>query len=170
MLVSKHQRNSFAFLTVVAVVTVGYDSAKSASPKQTGDSQTAQHAPPIPPDGPLAAPKPLKQVGPPVEATRATVPGDNPQTSEKIALGEKLFFDGRLSADGTVACSSCHNPALPFTDGRPVSIGIKGRAGQRNSPTILNALYNAAQFWDGRVFSRRLDGHAMGRAGPLQQR
>jgi cytochrome c peroxidase len=62
-----------------------------------------------------------------------------------------LFFDGRLSIDGTVACSTCHDPALAFTDGRTASIGFKGRAGQRNSPTILNALYNSAQFWDGRV-------------------
>jgi cytochrome c peroxidase len=66
-------------------------------------------------------------------------------------LGQKLFFDGRLSADGTVACATCHDPARAFTDGRPVSIGIVGRAGQRNSPTVLNALYNKAQFWDGRV-------------------
>jgi cytochrome c peroxidase len=63
----------------------------------------------------------------------------------------KLFFDGRLSADGSVACSTCHDPARAFTDQRPVSIGINGRAGQRNAPTILNALYNKTQFWDGRV-------------------
>lgn len=87
----------------------------------------------------------------PAEATRAAIPTDNPQTPEKIALGERLFFDGRLSVDGTVACSTCHDPALAFTDGRPVSIGVKGRAGQRNAPTILNALYNNTQFWDGRA-------------------
>jgi cytochrome c peroxidase len=113
--------------------------------------QTAAQAPPIPPSGPLADPKSFKQMGVPVEATRAAVPADNPQTPEKIALGEKLFFDGRLSLDGTVACSTCHDPARAFTDGRPVSIGVKGRAGQRNAPTILNALYNRHQFWDGRV-------------------
>jgi cytochrome c peroxidase len=56
-----------------------------------------------------------------------------------------------LSADGTVACSTCHDPARAFTDGRPTSIGIKGRGGQRNAPTILNALYNKTQFWDDRV-------------------
>src|ERR1700694_2177126 len=105
----------------------------------------------IPADSPLAQPKSLKQAGVPVEATRAVILADNLQTPEKIALGQKLFFDGRLSADGTVACSTCHDPARAFTDGRPVSIGIKGRAGQRNAPTILNALYNKTQFWDGRV-------------------
>src|SRR5206468_6368158 len=62
-----------------------------------------------------------------------------------------LFFDGRLSSNGTVACASCHQPQLAFTDGRPVAVGIGNRAGQRNSPTVLNALYNKMQFWDGRA-------------------
>jgi cytochrome c peroxidase len=97
----------------------------------------------------LAKPKSLSQVGAPDGAARA--PPDNPQTPEKIALGQKLFFDGRLSADGTVACSTCHDPARAFTDGRRVSIGIKGHVGQRNAPTVLNALFNKTQFWDGRV-------------------
>jgi cytochrome c peroxidase len=112
---------------------------------------TVLKLPPIPRTGPLDAPKSLRQVGAPVDATNAAVPLDNPQTPEKIALGRQLFFDGRLSADGTVACSSCHDPARAFTDGRPTSIGIKERVGQRNAPTILNALYNKTQFWDGRV-------------------
>src|SRR5438128_10271729 len=107
--------------------------------------------PPIPKAGPLAQPKSIHQVGVPAAATRAAIPPDNPQTAEKIALGQKLFFDGRLSADGTVACSTCHDPARAFADGRPTSVGIKSRIGQRNAPTILNALYNKTQFWDGRV-------------------
>ena len=102
-------------------------------------------------EDPLASPRSLRQVGLPVELTRKVIPQDNPQTPEKIALGQKLFFDGRLSADGTVSCATCHDPALAFTDGRTASIGIHGRAGQRNAPTILNALYSDAQFWDGRA-------------------
>jgi cytochrome c peroxidase len=113
--------------------------------------QANRYPQPIPAAGPLARPKSLRQAGVPDEATRAAIPPDNPQTSEKIDLGQKLFFDGHLSADGTVACSTCHDPARAFTDGRPVSVGIKGRAGQRNAPTILNALYNKTQFWDGRA-------------------
>jgi cytochrome c peroxidase len=113
--------------------------------------QARLETPPIPEAGPLARPKSLQQVGTPVDATHAAIPPDNPQTPEKIALGQRLFFDGRLSADGSIACSTCHDPARAFTDGKPASIGIKGRVGQRNAPTILNALYNKTQFWDGRA-------------------
>lgn len=105
----------------------------------------------IPPDDTLARPKPLNQAGLPAALTRGVIPPENPQTPQKIALGEKLFFDGRLSANGTVACASCHDPRRAFTDGRPLSVGMGSRVGQRNSPTILNALYNTTQFWDGRA-------------------
>jgi cytochrome c peroxidase len=126
-------------------------SSVAEAPPDGATQQATPKAPPIPEAGPLARPKSLRQVGVPDGATRAAIPPDNPQTPEKIALGQRLFFDGRLSADGTVACSTCHDPARAFTDGRPASIGIKGRVGQRNAPTILNALYNKTQFWDGRV-------------------
>ena len=108
-------------------------------------------APPLPKAGPLADPRSQDQVGFPVDLTRSVIPPGSPLTPAVVALGEKLFFDSRLSGDGTVACATCHDPARAFTDGRPVSIGIAGRAGQRNAPAILNALYNKTQFWDGRV-------------------
>jgi len=146
-----HKPFHIVLLLTVALVSITYESAISAARKFVGSSQTEQGPGPIPPDGPLARPKPLQQIGVPLEATRAAAPADNPETPEKIALGEKLFFEGRLSVDGTVACSTCHDPTRAFTDGRPVSIGVNGRAGQRNAPTILNALYNVAQFWDGRA-------------------
>lgn len=87
----------------------------------------------IAPDGPPARPKSLEQVGVPVAITRAAAPADNPQTPEKIALGEKLFFDGRLSVDGTVASSTCHDPARAFTDSRPVRFFVM-RQGMSRSP------------------------------------
>lgn len=149
-----HLRVSFVYFGFLCMLGLAYESLNSESHSidaTQGAVQNEGHAPPIPRASQLADPKSLKQVGVPLEATRAAVPGDNPQTPEKVALGERLFFDGRLSADGTVACSTCHDPARAFTDGRTVSIGIKGRPGQRNSPTILNALYNVAQFWDGRA-------------------
>ena len=135
---------SLAVWVCVIVLMIMYAGAEDTSPQKTAP-------PPIPTAGPLAQPRSLHQVGLPAAQTPAAIPADNPQTPEKIALGQKLFFDGRLSADGTVACASCHNPALAFTDGRPTSIGIYGHVGERNAPTILNALYNTTQFWDGRV-------------------
>jgi cytochrome c peroxidase len=116
----------------------------------TGQLNATHVPPPIPKPGPLSRPK-SRRVGVPMQLAQRANPSDNPQSPEKVALGEKLFFDGRLSADGTVACATCHDPARAFTDGRSASIGIKGRVGQRNSPTIMNALYNASQFWDGRA-------------------
>ncbi len=118
--------------------------AAPASPSQSAP-------PPVPEPGPLAEPRSLEQVGAPLDRTRAAIPADNPQTPGKIALGKRLFFDSRLSVDGTVACASCHDPRRAFTDGRPASIGVEGRSGQRNAPTVLNALYQKTQFWDGRV-------------------
>ncbi len=155
MRVRNRRRFGITFLIGAAALILGYEIANGVSWNVEATVQASSQTPatpgPIPAAGPLAEPKSLKQVGVPVEATRAAAPADNSQTPEKIALGEKLFFDGRLSVDGTVACSTCHDPARAFTDGRPVSIGVKGRLGQRNAPTILNALYNKTQFWDGRA-------------------
>ena len=81
------------------------------------------------------------------------VPKDNPLTAAKVELGRKLFSDQRLSADGSVSCATCHEPKRAFTDGRRVAEGIAGRRGTRNSPTLLNAMFNTGQFWDGRVES-----------------
>ena len=122
---------------------------KAATP--SAPAATTAKLSPVPVPGPLAQPRPPQQLGVPALQTLAEVPEDNPQTLQKIALGQKLFFDPRLSVDGTVACASCHNPDRAFTDGRPVSVGVHGRVGQRNAPTVLNAVYNKAQFWDGRA-------------------
>ncbi|MFO0708062.1 MAG: cytochrome c peroxidase [Nitrospira sp.] len=75
----------------------------------------------------------------------------NPLTKEKVELGRTLFFDKRLSRDGTVACASCHLPAKAYTDGQPVSTGIKGLKGGRSAPTAINRVFASAQFWDGRA-------------------
>ena len=78
------------------------------------------------------------------------VPADNPQTSAKIALGDKLFHDKRFSMDGTVSCANCHDDGKAFTDNLPVSVGNHGLTGTRNAPTVINAAFNKSQFWDGR--------------------
>lgn len=105
----------------------------------------------VPRPGPLARPAADDQRGFPKTLYAMTIPTENPQSADKVALGEKLFFDGRLSADGTVACATCHDPDKGFTDQRVTSVGIRGQKGQRNAPTVLNALYNDTQFWDGRA-------------------
>lgn len=80
-------------------------------------------------------------------------PADNPPTAETVALGRRIYYDTALSADGTVSCSTCHNPATGFADPKPVSEGVAKRTGTRNSPTVLNAAYYSTQFWDGRAAS-----------------
>ena len=74
-----------------------------------------------------------------------------PKSKEKVELGKKLFFDPRLSKSGTISCNSCHNLSLGGTDNLPTSIGHRWHIGPINSPTVLNAKYNVAQFWDGRA-------------------
>jgi cytochrome c peroxidase len=101
--------------------------------------------------GPLANPRPQTQVGFPATLYGWVIPADNPQTPEKIALGKALFFDDRLSEDGTISCDHCHSPGKGFTDQLPTSVGIHNQFGQRNAPTVLNALFNTTQFWDGRA-------------------
>ncbi len=81
------------------------------------------------------------------------VPTDNPITDAKVALGKLLYFDKRLSRDGTVSCATCHDPAKGWTDRAPVSTGIRGQHGTRSAPTVLNAAYMDVQFWDGRAAS-----------------
>ena len=68
-----------------------------------------------------------------------------------VELGKKLFFDPRLSQSGFISCNSCHNLSLGGADNLPTSIGHKWQQGPINSPTVLNASMNIAQFWDGRA-------------------
>jgi len=79
------------------------------------------------------------------------IPEDNPQTPEKIALGEKLYNETRFSTTGEVGCFTCHEPEKAFTDSPlKVSEGIEKKTGTRNSPTVINSAYFTTQFWDGR--------------------
>ncbi|MGO9466235.1 MAG: cytochrome-c peroxidase [Isosphaeraceae bacterium] len=91
------------------------------------------------------------------------VPAANPLTKGKYELGRQLYFDARISLDGTVSCATCHNPVKGWTDGMPVSIGIAGQTGGRSAPSVLNTTYGKTMFWDGRAPS--LEGQAQ---GPIQ--
>lgn len=70
---------------------------------------------------------------------------------KRVELGRKLFFDPRLSADGTVSCASCHRPEHDFTDGRPHGVGVSGQTGTRNVPSLYNVVFATSLFWDGRA-------------------
>lgn len=76
---------------------------------------------------------------------------DNAITRTKIELGRKLFFDPRLSRSGFISCNSCHNVGMGGADNLETSVGHGWKTGPRNSPTVLNAVFNTAQFWDGRA-------------------
>ncbi len=81
----------------------------------------------------------------------AFIPEDNKLTPERVELGRKLYFDTRLSRDGSVACATCHDVTRGFTDRRAVSEGINGQLGKRNAPTTLNVTVLQVLFWDGRA-------------------
>ncbi len=89
--------------------------------------------------------------GLPTDLWELLIPPDNPVTPEKTALGRKLYYDKRLSKDGTVSCATCHDPEKGFSDGKKVAEGVGGKKGTRNSPTVLNSVFNEFQFWDGRA-------------------
>jgi len=76
---------------------------------------------------------------------------DQPLTEARIALGKSLFFDPRLSGSHTISCNSCHNLGTAGADNVVTSTGHGGQKGPRNSPTVYNSMFNAAQFWDGRA-------------------
>lgn len=78
-------------------------------------------------------------------------PKDNPYSPAKAELGRYLYFDKRLSADGTISCATCHEPKYAYTDGSAVSEGIRGQKGTRSAPTVINRAFSLAQFWDGRA-------------------
>lgn len=85
-----------------------------------------------------------------IPASAPQLPG-NAATPEKVDLGRMLFFDPRLSASHAISCSSCHNLGLGGADAEPTSLGHRWQHGGRNAPTVLNAVFNMVQFWDGRA-------------------
>jgi len=87
----------------------------------------------------------LEPVGP------VPVPATNPQTQEKIELGKKLFFDRRLSGDGTMSCSTCHDPEKGYSDDLAISLSYPTTRNWRNSPTLINVGFQTFLFHDGRA-------------------
>ncbi len=97
----------------------------------------------------------------------APTPGNNPMTAAKVELGKMLYFDPRLSSNGTLSCFSCHNVMEGGDDHRPTSVGVHDQVGGRNAPTVWNAAFLSSQFWDGRAAS--LEAQAKGPiANPIE--
>jgi cytochrome c peroxidase len=76
-------------------------------------------------------------------------PANNQLTPARVSLGKMLFFDPRLSRDGTMACASCHNPSLGWADGLAQARGFHGKVLKRSTPSIVNVAYNYIHMWDG---------------------
>jgi cytochrome c peroxidase len=91
-----------------------------------------------------------KQTFKPIPSMVPSVKG-NTVTREKIELGKMLFFDPRLSASQIISCETCHNLSTGGVDAGPTSIGHAWQKGPRRAPTVFNAVFNVAQFWDGRA-------------------
>lgn len=116
--------------------------AMTATAKATATAE-AKPLPPMPSAAPLpATPKPLPEL---------KTPGDDPLTPEKVSLGKQLFFDKRLSKDGSASCETCHVPEKGWADGLALSTKVGGAKNTRHSPTLWNVGYNELFYWDGRA-------------------
>jgi cytochrome c peroxidase len=132
----------------------------------TGCKTTETPPPAPPPKAAEPAPKPAEPPPPepkvelapapelpklPVGLAAINAPNDNPTTPEKAALGWQLFFDKRLSKDGSLACAACHHIDKAYTSGVPLEAKVGGAMNKRNAPSMLNLGYHATFYWDGRM-------------------
>ncbi|MCA9461365.1 MAG: c-type cytochrome [Nitrospira sp.] len=95
--------------------------------------------------------------------TAVPTPATNLPYAAKVTLGKQLYFDGRLSKNNAISCAFCHNPVAGFADPNQTSVGVGGKRGGRQAPTVYNTAFNPVQFWDGRAGS--LEEQAI---GPIQ--
>lgn len=136
---------AFAACTGLALAACNQSKTPDEKTAGTGENVTAAVGP--------AAEKLMasaREVFQPIPASAPALPG-NAASPEKIVLGTMLYFDPRLSASHAISCSSCHNLGLGGTDNESTSIGHHWQRGGRNAPTVLNAVFNMVQFWDGRA-------------------
>lgn len=139
-----------AVLTFVACKTA--ETPAPAKPVEEKPVVAAIPAPAPPPPAPKielpAAPAVPKL---PAGLAEVKAPADNPTTPEKAELGWKLFFDKRLSKDGSMACAQCHEIARAYTSASALDAKVGGAVNKRNAPTMLNLGYHTAWYWDGRM-------------------
>lgn len=134
-----------------------------AAEAPAAEAPAAEPAPAATESAAADAPAAEEFVKAPLGLPPVPIPADNPMTAEKIELGKLLYFDKRVSKDGTLSCATCHDPQMAWTEHKPTSEGIGHQFGTRNSPTVINAAYAPVQFWDGRAES--LEAQAVGPVG-----
>ena len=128
------RRTAFAALAVAGLAAATIDAAELAPPAAPTDKAWLLGDPPQ--------------------------PADNLTTPARVELGKALFFDPRISGNGTVSCASCHNPSLGWSDGLRTGVGINGSVLGRATPTVVNTAYNTQFMWDGR--KKSLEDQALG--------
>lgn len=128
-------------------------------PSDEPAAATPSDEPAATPDEPATEPVAF-EVKVPLGLPPLPIPEDNPMTAEKVELGKMLYFDKRLSKDGTISCATCHDPLMAWTEHKPTSTGIGAQVGGANSPTVINSAYATTQFWDGRA--KTLEEQALG--------
>lgn len=141
----------------------GSSTASAAKPAAKPAAEPAVKPAAEPAVKPAAKPAAEQLPKVPLGLKAVPVPDDNPMTPEKVELGKMLYFDTRLSRDGKVSCATCHDPKMAWAEHEATSTGIEKQVGGRNSPSVINAAYAPAQFWDGRAAS--LEEQAL---GPIQ--
>ncbi len=182
------QPNRCLWMVALCILVVGMMAAQVGCPQAEPPAQTPDRADQPSPE-PAATPEPEPVVEPelepepepvvepepepepaaeseaellkvPLGLPALPVPEDNPMTTAKVELGKMLYFDKRLSKDGTISCATCHDPQTAWTEHEATSTGINDQVGGRNSPTVINAAFADRQFWDGRAAS--LEEQALG--------
>lgn len=138
-----------ASLAVVACKTVETPPPTPPKPVEAAPAPVAAPTPPPEPKVELAAAPALPAL--PAGLPAVTAPEDNPTTPEKAELGWKLFYDKRLSKDGSMACAQCHHLDKAFTTGNALDAKVGGALNVRNAPTMLNLGYHSTWYWDGRM-------------------
>jgi len=132
-----------ASVALVLLLALSESGCQKGSPPSPGAKKPGEASSPAP----VAASLPAIPMGLPA----LTIPENNPMTPEKVELGKMLYFDKRVSMDGSVSCATCHDPTMAWAEREPTSTGIRKQVGGRNSPSVINAAYAPRQFWDGRA-------------------
>ena len=149
---------STARLVLLAALTlVGCKTAETPAPaakpveEKPAAPPPAAEPPPAPPEQEVELPAAPALPKLPLGLAEVMAPEENPTTAERAELGWKLFFDKRMSKDGSMACVQCHEIARAYTTANAVDTKVGGAVNKRNTPTVLNLGYHTTWYWDGRM-------------------